>query len=400
MRFSLATASLAVSVALLAGCSASQGTQSLPSSSVGAQSIIGSVPHPDMRKFHHITPMQLLKMQADGKIAGPLPQAVLRKHFKQLQGHSRPHFAVGHAVSAQIWASNTDEDYLIGLNKKGKKAVATINVESNGCEDPITVKVDASQNIWTACEFNDEDAMEQQEYSSNGTLENTYSTGCPVGTNPSNCTWYFSEGFDGGEDASGNVFSGMVFFEADINSVFEDGTGFEYANSPSAQPTLLTPPPSSGVEEIYYMDVDNSDNIWFDYYGSNGSGYGYFLGEVQNATTSPTWVTGIAALGFAGGVYVGGAGSTLSVIDQDARTISRYSLPGFGALSTLGPTKANLFGNGDPVAGGYNSTGASMAIGDAYGWLDLGNVSANKWKTAQNINLGEPEGAAYTPSDK
>ena len=64
MRFSLATASLAVSVALLAGCSASQGTQSLPSSSLGAQSL-GAIGHPDMRNFHHITPMQLLKMQAE-----------------------------------------------------------------------------------------------------------------------------------------------------------------------------------------------------------------------------------------------------------------------------------------------------------------------------------------------
>jgi hypothetical protein len=147
------------------------------------------------------------------------------------------------------------------------------------------------------------------------------------------------------------------------------------------------------------MDVDNSDNIWFDYY-SCVSVCGYALGEVQNATTSPVWVTNIASLGFAGGVYVGNGGSTLSVIDQDARTISRYSLPGLGALSALGPTKMNLLGQGDPVAGGYNSTDTSIAIGDAYGWLDYGTVSSNLWKTTKNTSLGLPEGAAFTPSDK
>jgi hypothetical protein len=356
-----------------------------------------------MRIYHHLTPMQLLKMQADGKIGGPLPRAVLREHLKALQGQSRPHLAVGHATSAQIWSSNTNYGYLVGSIKKGKKAVASINVESNECEDPITVKVDAAQNIWTACEINFSDATEQQEYSSSGSLEATYPTGCPTGTSPSNCTWYFSEGFDGAKDTSGNVFSAMEFYEAEIcnpSCEFLDGTGFEYSGSPSSQPTLLTPPPSSGIEEIYYMDVDNSDNIWFDYFGCQGSICGYYLGEVENATSSPAWITGIASLGFAGGVYVGGGGSTLSVIDQDARTIARYSLPGLGAMSPLGPTKTNFLGQGDPVAGGYNSTDTSIAIGDAYGWLDYGTVSSNLWKTTKNTSLGLPEGAAFTPSDK
>ena len=41
-----------------------------------------------------------------------------------------------------------------------------------------------------------------------------------------------------------------------------------------------------------------------------------------------------------------------------------------------------------------------MAIGDDYGWLDIGNVAANTWKATKNTSLGNPEGAAFTPSDK
>ena len=162
-----------------------------------------------------------------------------------------------------------------------------------------------------------------------------------MGTSPSTCEWYFSEGFDGGKDASGNVFSAMEFFEADIcpsseTREFLEGTGIEYADSPSAQPTL-TPPPSSGIDDIYYMDVDNSDNIWFDYY-SCVSVCGYALGEVQNATTSPVWVTNIASLGFAGGVYVGTRQHAQRHRPRCSHDLALLA-SGLGALSALGPTK-------------------------------------------------------------
>jgi hypothetical protein len=42
-----------------------------------------------------------------------------------------------------------------------------------------------------------------------------------------------------------------------------------------------------------------------------------------------------------------------------------------------------------------------MAIGDASGWLDIGNVATNRWHGVGNPNFYSGlNGAAYTPSDK
>jgi hypothetical protein len=110
------------------------------------------------------------------------------------------------------------------------------------------------------------------------------------------------------------------------------------------------------------------------------------------------------ALSFAGGVVVSAGGSTLSVTDQDNRTICQLAMPVFAGetcSTLLGPTKQDFLGLGDPVSGDYNLAHNKLAQGDAYSWLDdTANVSGNIWKIKSGSSLIAPEGAAYTPSDR
>ena len=130
---------------------------------------------------------------------------------------------------------------------------------------------------------------------------------------------------------------------------------------------------------------------------------GYGLGEIQNPTSASwTFVSALppGSLRFPGGVYVSNAGATLNVTDQLARTISQYALPALTLTDTLGPTLQNAFGCGDPVSGGFNKTDAMQADGDACGWVDVGKISSNKWKSVPGVEFSGLEGAAFTPSDK
>jgi hypothetical protein len=401
-----------VLAALFAGCSStSQGTQALPGGSTSQSMARAPGVLPFITKGPH-SRMELLKLQAEGKLAGPVPRKALLREIKLLQSHSRPHFSVRHDSGVVgLWATVPGYDYLIGFNNRVKKVLTDIDTADNGCYEPITVKVDSSQNIWTACEYNSSfsEAL-VQEYTSAGAFKDTYTQGCPASV--SDCTWEFSDGFDSAANSS-DVFSALDFYEYEVcnpSCTFYDGAGFEYwpAGDPSATPTLI----SLGTDcdpicDVYYMDVDNSGNIWFDYYGEDTTNdeFGYGLAEVENPTTSPTLVNilPVGSLGFPGGVYVSNSGSVLNVTDQDARTTKQYDLPlspSGSPFNTLGPTPENLFGLGDPVSGGFNKTDTKMALGDAYGWLDKGTVSTNKWKLVSSPDLSEPEGAAYTPSDK
>ncbi len=401
-----------VLAALFAGCSStSQGTQALPGGFTSQSVTRAPGALPFITKGPH-SRMELLKLQAEGKLAGPVPRKALLREIKLLQSHARPHFN-GHRDSGTVglWATVPGYDYLIGFNNKVKKVLTDIDTSDNGCYEPITVKVDSSQNIWAACEYNDDfSASMAQEYTSAGALKATYNQGCPGSV--SDCTWEFSYGFDTAANSS-YVFSALDFYEYSVcnpSCTYYDGAGIEYwpAGDPSATPSLV----SLGADcepicDVYYMDIDNSGNIWFDFYGYDSSNdeYGYGLDEVENPTTSATLVSilPVGSLGFPGGVYVGNSGSVLNVTDQEARTTKQYDLPlspSGSPFNTLGPTPENLFGDGDPVSGGFNKNDTKMALGDAYGWLDKGTVSTNKWKAVTSVDLEAPEGAAFTPSDK
>lgn len=65
-----------------------------------------------------------------------------------------------------------------------------------------------------------------------------------------------------------------------------------------------------------------------------------------------------------------------------------------------GPTPTNNGGYGQPISGGFNRSQKSIAQADGDGWLDIGNVSTNTWKTAANVNtIPSLSAAAYTHSD-
>jgi len=408
MRLSKATvkvASFVVLGAMLAACSSSpQGVGSLPS---GSSSLTQSS-HMDRGNMPH-GPMELLKQQAEGKIAGPVPRARLREQLKQLEQHPKLHIPVRHdGKKVAEWVTNTNYSYLLGMTKNAKANVVATNTQSNGCYYPVTVKVDHNGHAWVACEYNSSfEGGAAQEYSSNGTLMSSYNAGPPGGCSGS--CYFDGYGFDQGENSSIVVDELSYYFAESCNPscTYSSGNGFEYwpVGSPSSSPTIINTS-VYGIETVYYMDVDSSNNIYFDYFGcQNVYPYtcGYGLAEIQDATGSQTFVSILpeGSLGFAGGVYVGGGGSTLSVTDQDARTIAQYSLPGLTAGAVLGPTLENAFGCGDPVSGGYNKTDTQQADGDACGWVDQGVVASNKWKATAGIDFtGGPEGAAFTPSDK
>jgi hypothetical protein len=407
MRASLAAAACIVLAAMLAGCSnTSQGSPALPGSSGASQTMTHPIVNPDLVKGR-IPPLKLLELQAAGKLPGPVPTKVLKQQLAQLLAHGRPHLKRGATANVKMWASDTSVGYLIGENKLGTKTFTGLDTEANGCYYPITVWIDGSQNIWNSCEYNsDFSASVVQEWSSGGSLLNTYQGGCPAPV--SDCEDFYAYSFSAAANSS-DVFSALTYFEYETATTETYGGGFEWwpAGNPSATPTLIQLPYGAPVYDVYYTDVDNSGNLWFDYYGYDSStdSYGYGLAEVETPTTDPTLVEILppGSFEFAGGVYVGDGGSTLNVTDQDKRVIYQYKLPlspGGKPFKTLGPTKTNKLGYGDPVSGGFNQGDTRVAQGDAYNFIDSGNVAKNYWLKRTNTSVYEPEGAAYTPSDK
>ena len=411
MRFSLATASCAVVIsALLGGCSSSQGTQSLPGSTSTSVQPMGHVNQIQYlpKKGQRLSPLALLKLQAAGKLPGNAPRAMLEKQLKQIESGPRPRLKFRPAAGVGMWVTNESYSYLLGQNKGGKKNLTAANVEDNGCYYPITVQVDSSNNPWISCEYNSDFAGSAvQEYTSSGSLENTYNGGCPGGS--SGCDYWYAYSFSAGQNAN-YVESSQTFTEEEIcnpSCEYYYGSGFEWwpKGEPSASPTFINVGEDCDpVCDTYYSDVDDNNNIYFTYYGFSGSVYGYGLAEITNAF-SPSWqmvsLLPPGALGFAGGVYVSNHGTVLNVTDQEARTTTQYALPWTGSSTdTLGPTSLNAFNCGDPVTGGFNSTSTKAVYADACAWLDLGTISTNKWKAKAGVNFSGIDGAAYSPSDR
>jgi len=401
--------SVALAASLFAGCSASpQGTGTLPSSSVSQPTSVHG--GPQQFPHHKIGAAELLKLEIAGKLAGPAPRDALKWQLQHIRGKARPQYHFRPDVpSAKAWSDDTEFGYLLGLSKRFK-TVSSIDVESNGCYDPVTVKIDHSHNIWAACEYGSSfEAGAAQEYNSAGTLQATYNVGCPTNISPSQCEYFYSDTFDQFENSS-YVFASLTsyencYFVTNYDEQCGTGAGFEYwpAGNPSAQPTLInvTSAGSSSVYEIYYADIDSSGNIWFDYYGCEGSSCGYGIAKITSPTTSPN-VVSVAAPGsleFAGGVYASNGSTRVWVTDQEAGTTTEWTSGTPGTV--IGPTKTNVEGDRDPVAGGFNSTDTKLGIGDAYGWADTCTVATNLCALHPSADMTDgAEGFAYQPSDK
>ncbi len=395
---------LLVFAVLLASCSnASQDLQTTPLAPGGAPASAASrLIDAAVLLKGHVTPLKVLKLQAAGKLPAPVPLAVVRRQLEQFEERPRHRLHLPHDVgSVALWATTfLLGGTLIGLDTGAKKIVAAIDEGSSGCSLPTTVKIDSSQNIWSSCEIDNN----VQEYSKDGVLEKTYDGGCPAPV--SECEEYFSASFDESANSS-DVFAGVALDEIETTSGTTIGTGFEWwpASTPSATPTLIALPYDDPVEEVNFMDLDTSGNIWFDYYGCSGSSCGYGLAEITKPTKDPKMVSilPIGSIEEAGGVYIGDHGKVLNVTDQETRITKQYKLPlspSGKPFNKLGPTPADAIGFGDPVSGGFNKAETNLVFGDGYGWLDLGRVADNKWKVVQNINFWLPEGAGYTPSDR
>jgi hypothetical protein len=319
-----------------------------------------------------------------------------------------------HSGIVGLWVSNAGENYILGQTKNGVQTVVAIDAQSNGCVSPLALKVDHARNLWVACESGATSANSGvvQEYTAGAKLSATYSEGCPKPTKY--CSSWFSYGYDEAV-GGGAVFTSILVSQEQIcnpSCTQVTGAGFEWwaAGKNFAAPGYINVGNAcTPVCEVDFMDLDASGNIWFDYYGYNAASnqYGYGLGEIVHPT-SKSWafvpIEPPGTYGFAGGVYVSHSGKTLNVTDQTARTIAQYHLPvtpNAKPFKVLGPTFVNSMGLGDPVSGGFNQAETNLALGDAYAWIDIGQVGKNAWRGVTNTNFyGGLDGAAYTPSDK
>ena len=305
------------------------------------------------------------------------------------------------------------DSVLYGMNKKGDELLATIDVGRNQCYSPVTVKVDHKRHVWVACEdLNSASPAEfggEQEYGSAGTVENSYTYDATqfCGSGYGFCV---AESFDGGADNQGHVFAelsaGWTVIGQEVHYM---NPGFYWWNAKGSAA------PGSFIRvsryckpfcAIYYMDADRAGNIWFDFTIAHDGAGGAGLGEVTNPTTSPSVkiVLPAGTLGYPGGVYVSNHGSVLNVTDQDSRETYQYHLPVTKTskpFDVLGPTLMSSGSEGRPIAGGFNKADSALALGDFYGWLDLGKVPANTWSISAKADCAGPcLGIAFTPSDK
>jgi hypothetical protein len=397
MRLSLATAaSIALTAALLAGCSGStQGTSALPGSSYGA--IGPRIP-------------AMIYQEAAGNAAAPVTHGAMQRLLAALESGKRPNLArqrVRRGAKVGLWVADPGQAYLLGLSANGKENIIAVDAESNNCYLPIGLKVDHHKNLWVACQYNYKTFENGiiQEYSSAGVLLNTYNdTSC--GTS---CGSSYEAGYPGdvAVDSHGNVFASNIETEnvnCNPSCTYTYSPTVAWWPSSGGQPTFITDPNMAANPTMLFLDTDRAGNVYVD--GDTSLNYpgSPQLDEISNPTTSPTISNLIppGTITYGGGVYVSTKRGvqTLNVTDQNARTISQYPLP-FGALSrVLGPTLLNVFGEGNPISGGFNKMDTAQVTADGYGWLDVGKVSANAWRALTNFDISNPEGAAYSPSDK
>lgn len=152
MQLSKASAGVALSVALLAGCSSSsQGTPSLPNSSSVSPALTQTHQASAELAQGRIDPMKLLELQAEGKLGGPVPRVESQRMRKYLSAHPHPQIKVDHhGGRVVLWVTNTEYSYLLGLNKS-YVATKSVNTGDNGCYEPVRSKSTRSETAgWPA----------------------------------------------------------------------------------------------------------------------------------------------------------------------------------------------------------------------------------------------------------
>jgi hypothetical protein len=339
------------------------------------------------------------------------------------QGSSpMPQYPSNRGISEKIglWVTS-GENHLFGLTADGKKVLVTVSV--TGCTQVQAVKVDGNQDVWIACqEANYTGGAALQEYDSSGNLLAQYASACPSNLPAGSCNYFWGSGFLSGATGGSLACGAAENYEYSPNpSARTAGTGFICwpLGQPSAGSYLIsiwsctrsgscTGSPCKPICEIYQLDMDSNGNIYFTYGGKCKVGHGGGIGEVLNpeqASQSIKIIKSGCALPAPGGAYVSNHSSVFNVIDEDTRLTSQFNLP-FSAhakpFRVLGPTHG-ISNRSIPFSGGFNEDDTKLAIGDLYGWVDVGTVAGgkNEWSVIEKpVFNGLVQGAAYTPSDK
>ncbi|HEV3090590.1 MAG TPA: hypothetical protein VGX91_04000 [Candidatus Cybelea sp.] len=392
-------------MAALTACGGASGGGSAPALATFGSGAARDGPAPLVPRGY-MSPKRMLELQLAGKLPSALHHRVLEHILRDVEAHRRLDLRVNPNLAVGMWVSGGYFGYIFGQISTGRETATVINTVNNGCYYNYGLKVDHLENLWTSC-FNNAYAEGGaiQEYAHNkpNKPSDTYFDYASCG---SGCKFY---GFpnDVATDESGHVFAANV-----LSEVCNSSSGCSYdeyaaswwnANAPNSTATGII---DSNFQQTFYADTDKSGNLYLDGYGCTySSTCGYLLDEISNPTSSSPTITNIIPLGnaYLQGVYVSNAGTVLNVVEPNSRKVARYALP-FVPSETptyIGPTNENYAGFGSPIDGGVNRAETLMALGDAWGWVDLGNLQTKKWSTTINININQDNlSAQYVPSDK
>jgi hypothetical protein len=306
------------------------------------------------------------------------------------------------AGGINIWAAAEQSSKVFGLSRGAKHVLEVISTERQPVKggDPLTLKVDHARNLFVT-DVSGGNAGVIQEYK-DGKFTRAYSPGCAV----SNCSSFTGILSDNVVDHN-DVFAIMKHIQYKAGSYTVSRSGYEYwpNGNPSATPVAVLL--SSDCSAVCFYDAgdeDSSGNLWLRDFG--GGGYG--VAEITNPTTRPSMkqilpFTFTIESGDIAGFYISNAGTVLNVGDSSHK-IYQYSLPltyGGSPFNTLTPCSQGC----DPHGFGFNSKDNLIVVGDgttaAHGWVDIGQVSKNRWKKVTNPQFTAPlSSAVYTPSDK
>lgn len=317
---------------------------------------------------------------------------------------SSPHFTTPDTgTGIRIWAAAEQTSKLFGLSLGAQLVLKVISTKSQPVKggNPVTLKADGKSLFVT--DLTGGKAGVIQEYKG-GRFVRAYSPGCPV----TQCSNFTGSVTDAVVDQH-YVFAIMKQIQYQAGSQTVGGSGYEYwpKGNPSATPVAVFL--SSDCSEICYYDAgdeDGSGNLWLRDYG--GGGYG--VAEVTDPTTNPSMNQGLPLDTFTindgdiGGFSISNAGTVLNVGDSSHK-IYQYALPvkyGSSPVNTLTPCVTGC----DPHGFGFNSTDTRIVVGDGMagtmskGWLDIGQVSTNRWRKVNNAQFTVPfSSAVYLPGD-
>lgn len=370
----------------------------------------------------------LLEFYLRNKKSSPLPHDAVVRMLAFLRAQRRFHPTIRHDQPAPVfWANVMGYNTLLGQNKAGTGTVIAIDALNNDCETAEGIKV-YSERLYVACASTSGQTNRPpggvQEYSKTGSLLNTYRGGCPTNIPASECSFFITYAVDVALSGSTPIETGdnfeACYYIGSREGCYDYGDGWLYwASGPSGPPTYVnaTAAVMGGVQiaRTTYFDLDSSGNMWLNYYGSdynkgqNGSG----IVEVENPI-NPSGMTVVDiippgtlpnTLGADNplGVYISNHGTVLNVTDTYARTVYQYSLPWSASEAPFNSfqTKADVEGCGEPLTGGFDKAGNSLAQGDLCGWLDVSNPTSKTSRGVTNMNFAPGlAGAAYVLSDK